>query len=416
MLGAMRKMIGLLASTIAGNDDFTLKANVAVGEFVKDSKINVLVQDEIPVSPDDYDYTFVWMSDTQYYSESYPHIFDRQTQWIVEKADEMKIKYVFHTGDLVDEYDKEEQWKNADQFMKTLDDAGIPNGVLAGNHDVDHKTNDYTEYYRFFGENRYKDRPYYGESYKNNRGHYDLISANGNDYIMVYMGWGVDDESIAWINKVLAEHPHRKAILSFHEYLLSTGTRHPLGDKIYNQIVLPNKNVIAVLSGHYHEAQTLVDEIDDNGDGTPDRKVYQLLADYQAGPEGGQGYMRLLHFDQDQNRIIVNTYSPYLNDYNFYDSDKYPDKDEFIIDLNLDAQKKRIATDSFTVNVYTDTLIGKKNKVKSGKTAKVPMNRLETNSSYAWYAVAEDDYTGRTVSDIWSFTTDTGVQKGKNKK
>ena len=119
----------------------------------------------------------------------------------------------------------------------------------------------------------------------------------------------------------------------------------------------------------------------------PDRKVYQLLADYQAGPEGGQGYMRLLHFDQDQNRIIVNTYSPYLNDYNFYDSDKYPDKDEFVIDLNLDAQKKRIATDSFTVNVYTDTLIGKKNKVKSGKTAKVPWNRLETNSSYAWYAV-----------------------------
>ena len=84
--------------------------------------------------------------------------------------------------------------------------------------------------------------------------------------------------------------------------------------------------------------------------------------------------MRLLHFDQNQNRIIVNTYSPYLNDYNFYDSDKYPDKDEFIINLNLDAQKKRIATDSITVNVYTDTLIGKKNKVKSGKAAKVPFN------------------------------------------
>ena len=49
------------------------------------------------------------------------------------------------------------------------------------------------------------------------------------------------------------------------------------------------------------------------------------------------------------------------------------DKDEFVIDLNLDAQKKRIATDRFSVNVYTDSLIGKKNKVKSGKTAKVPM-------------------------------------------
>ncbi len=404
-----------LAATIADSDDFNLKVNVTVGKFVKDSKINVLVQDEIPVSPDDYDYTFVWMSDTQYYSESYPHIFDRQTQWIVENADEMKIKYVFHTGDLVDEFDKEEQWKNANLFMKTLDDARIPNGVLAGNHDVDHKTNDYTQYYRFFGEDRYKDRMYYGGSYKNNRGHYDLISANGNDYIMVYMGWGVDDESISWMNKVLAEHPHRKAILSFHEYLLATGTRHPLGDNIYNQVVIPNKNVIAVLSGHYHEAQTLVDEIDDNGDGTPDRKVYQLLADYQGGPEGGQGYMRLLHFDQDQNRIIVNTYSPYLNDYNFYDNNKYPNKDEFVINMNLDAQKKRIATDSFTVNVYTDTLIGKQDRVKSGRTAKVPWNRLETNASYAWYAVAEDDYTGKTVSDIWTFSTNREDSKGKNK-
>ena len=84
-----------------------------MGEYIKDSKINVLVQDEIPVSPDDYDYTFVWMSDTQYYSESYPHIFDRKTQWIVEKSDATKIKYVFHTGDLVDHHDKEYQWKNA---------------------------------------------------------------------------------------------------------------------------------------------------------------------------------------------------------------------------------------------------------------------------------------------------------------
>ena len=47
------------------------------------------------------------MSDTQYYSESFPYIFDRQTQWIVENQEAMKIKYVFHTGDLVDESDKE---------------------------------------------------------------------------------------------------------------------------------------------------------------------------------------------------------------------------------------------------------------------------------------------------------------------
>ena len=276
MHGAMGKINGPCSVKIAGEEDFTLKANAAVA-VCKDSKINVLVQDEIPASPEQYDYTFVWMSDTQYYSESYPYIFDRMTKWIVENQWGVKIKYVIHTGDLVDKSDKEFQWNNASTFMKTLDDANIPNGVLAGNHDVDHKTSDYTNFYRYFGEERYKNRPHYGGSYKNNRGHYDLISAGGNDYIIVYMGWGVDDEAIAWMNKVLATHPDRKAILSFHEYLQATGTRHPMGDKLYNEVVLHNQNVFAVLSGHYHEAQTLVDEIDDNGDGKPDRKVYQML-------------------------------------------------------------------------------------------------------------------------------------------
>ena len=60
-----------------GQGRLPLKKNVSVGEFVKDNKINILVQDEIPASSDEYDYTFVWMSDTQYYSEKDPYIFDR---------------------------------------------------------------------------------------------------------------------------------------------------------------------------------------------------------------------------------------------------------------------------------------------------------------------------------------------------
>lgn len=393
----------IVDSEVAGENDFELKGSVVVSDFVKDSKINVIVQDEIPDSPEEYDYTFVWMSDTQYYSESYPHIYDRQTQWIAEKQAEMNIKYVFHTGDLVDESDQEVQWENADNSMKTLDDANIPYGVLAGNHDVSQKTNDYTAYYKYFGADRFEDRSYYGGSYLNNRGHYDLISVDGNDYIMVYLGWGVEDEGIKWMNEVLAAHPDRKAILNFHEYMQATGTRHPLGEKLYEEVVLPNENVFAVLSGHYHESQLLVDEIDDNGDGTTDRSVYQMLADYQGGPEGGQGYMRLLHFDTDNNRILVNTYSPYLDDYNYYDTDAYPGKDEFILELDLAPQEKRVATDYFAVNVYSDTEIGSVENVPSGEIAEVTWQGLEEDKSYSWYAVVTDQFTGKTTSDIWSF-------------
>lgn len=392
----------LIDDKVAGKEDFELTGEVGVGDFVRDSKINVIVQDEIPSSPDEYDYTFVWMSDTQFYSESYPYIFDRQTEWIAEMKEKLKIKYVFHTGDLVNKSSQDYQWKNADRAMKVLDDNNIPYGFLAGNHDVDQVSNDYSQFYKYFGENRFKDKPYYGGSYLNNRGHYDLISTGGNDYIMVYLGWGITDEGIQWVNDVLAAHPDRKAILSFHEYLLATGTRHPLGDKLYNEIVVPNKNVIMVLSGHYHEAQTLIDEIDDNGDGVPDRTVTQMLADYQAGPEGGQGFMRLLHFDQDNNRIVVNTYSPYLDDYYYYNPDAYPEKDEFVIDMDLAPVTKRVATDYFSVNVYTGHVIGT-DKAKSGKIAEVVWKGLEKGRSYSWYAVAEDKYTGRTISDIWTF-------------
>ncbi len=393
----------LIDYRVAGTEDFALKGNVEVGEFVQDSKVQVLVQDEIPSSPDEYDYTFVWMTDTQYYAESFPYIFDRQTQWIAEMQEELKIEYVFHTGDLVDKSKEQYQWEHADEFMGTLDEHEIPYGVLAGNHDVDGVNNDYTEYYQYFGGDRFEDKPYYGGSYLNNRGHYDLISVGGNDYIMLYLGWDVTDEGIAWINEVLEAHPDRKAILSFHEYLLATGTRHPLGEKLYNELVLPNENVIAVLSGHYHEAQTYVDEIDDDGDGIPDRTVYQMLADYQAGPEGGQGYMRLLHFDQDNDRVFVNTYSPYMDDYNFYDTEDYPGKDEFVIDLDLSVQEKRVATDYFAVNVYTDTEIGQVTNVPSGEIAEVEWTGLEEGQAYSWYVVASDQFTGKTTSNLWTF-------------
>ncbi|MFP7472600.1 lamin tail domain-containing protein [Niallia taxi] len=393
----------MLTYKIAGSADFELKANVAVKEFAKDSKINVIIQDEIPSSPDEYDYTFVWMSDTQYYAESYPYIFKRQTEWIAEMKDQLKIKYVFHTGDLVDEADKEQQWKYADEYMQVLDDNGIPYGVLAGNHDVDQLSNDYNEYYKWFGADRFSSKSYYGDSYKNNRGHYDLISSDGNDFIMLYMGWGVDDEDIAWMNNVLKQYPDRKAILNFHEYLLVSGNRSPIGEKLYEEVVKPNKNVLAVLSGHYHDSETLISEVDDNGDGTADREVYQMLGDYQGGPEGGQGYLKLLHFDQDNNRIIVNTYSPYLDDYNFYDPAEYPGKDELVINMDLEAEKKRVATDYFAVNVYTNDEIGKQENVDSGKTAEVEWEGLEEGKEYAWYAVAADDYTGKAVSTIWTF-------------
>lgn len=403
----------LLDYRIAGEEDFQLKATVAAGDYEMNDGISVMVQDEIAAEPaapatvteDTYDFSFVWMSDTQYYSQSYPYIYQKNVKWIADNKDSLNLKYVIHTGDVVDKSYQEYQWEEADRNMKVLEDADIPYGVLAGNHDVGHQTGDYAKFWEYFGEWRFKNLPTFGGTYENNRGHYDLVSANGNDFIVVYMGWGLADKEIEWMNQVVAQYPERKAILALHEYLLVSNNRAPIADEIFEKVVKPNKNVIAALSGHYHDAELKVDPLDDDGDGIADRNVYQMLADYQGAEEGGLGYIRLLQFDTASNQLHVKTYSPYLNDYNYYDENEFPGKDEFTLDLNLQPVTKRVATDYIGVKVYSDQAIAHKSAVESGSEVSAVWNNLNPDSYYQWYTKVEDGNSGSVLSDIWGFYT-----------
>lgn len=403
----------LLDNYVAEVEDFELEAKVLAGDYNDNGVINVMVQDERPVTEDEYDFSFVWMSDTQYYSESYPEIYSNNTQWVVDNQEAMNIRYIIHTGDIVDDANQAYQWEAANNAMETIEKAKIPYGVLAGNHDVDHQTGDYSYYWQHYGEDRFKDTETYGGSYQNNRGHYDLISAGGIDFIIVYMGWNIGDEEIDWVEQVVKDHPDRKAILAFHEYLLVSNNRAPIADEIYERVVVPYPNVIATLSGHYHDAETLVDEIDDNGDGIADRKVYQMLADYQGAEKGGLGYMRLLQFDLDNDQIHVKTYSPYLDDYNYYDPTEYPGKDEFDMDVDLGVMNKRVATDYFEVNIHTKQIIGEVTNIASGSEASVQWDQLTQGTNYEWYVEVTDQFSGKTVSPIWNFTT-AGGSTGTN--
>ena len=290
----------------------------------------------------DYDFTFAWESDTQYYNANYAGDGYYQHQkdihdWLLKNRTGMNIQYLFHTGDIVDNADIADQWTRADEQYKRLDDAHFPYGVLAGNHDVDHKSENYTNFSKYFGQSRYDSNPWYGGSYENNRGHYDLISAGGVDFIVVSVGWGIGDSEIDWMNQVLAKYPNRVAILDFHEYLLASGGLGLVPQQIYQRVVKKNKNVKMVLSGHYHSAQKTVSQIDDDGDGKPDRNVVNMLFDYQSLDEGGMGFMRLLHFNLANATMEVRTYSPSIKKYGSQTvpSSSFKSTDEeFTVDLS----------------------------------------------------------------------------------
>ncbi|WP_216554826.1 immunoglobulin-like domain-containing protein [Roseburia sp. MSJ-14] len=383
---------------------------------------NVKVANEKDTPRNQYDFTFAVESDTQYYNEDYvgnpQKDVDGKYQyqldihdWIIANQPRMNIQYLFHDGDIIDDAPLIPGWENADNAYKKLDDAGIPYGILAGNHDVGHLSGDYTNYCKYFGASRYENRPWYGGNNKDNRQHYDLITVGGIDFIMLYTGWGIEDEEIDWMNEVLSQYPERKAILNFHEYLLASGGLGEEPQWVYDEVVSKNPNVCMVLSGHYHNAQTVVSQFDDDGDSIAERNVYQMLFDYQGLAEGGMGYMRLMHFDLEGQRIIVRTYSPSLDDYDAKDNsnlggEAIVGEEDFEIpfaDLGIVSKEKVLSTTDFDVNVYTDQVIGEVKNVESGSKAEYTWTDAQ-NGVYGWYAEIKDDFGGNVCTDVRYFS------------
>lgn len=378
--------------------------------------------------PEDYDFCFAWETDTQYYAEEWQHHFTNINNWIVNNKDERKIKYVIHTGDIVDDVDMTYEWENADAAMGILDKAGMPYGVLGGNHDVAAGLADYENYYKYFGENRFASQPTYGGTYQNNKGHYDLISEGGQDFIIVYMSWNIYQDEIDWMNQVLSQYSDRKAILCFHTYTnvkQSNGTYLDYYGQLVNKyVVKKNPNVFAVLNGHYHGSSYETAMFDDDGDGRNDRTVYKICTDYQSGFEGGNEYIKFLYFDLDNNKIYMNSYSPCMDDFNYYDTELHTlnvegasatGVDQMVLDVDFDTKEQKILEKSFSAYVYTNEELG---KAVSTQNAVLNMTNLSENTDYAWYAVVTNETTGIKKSSIYEFTTakknDSNIADGEN--
>ncbi len=217
-----------------------------------------------------------------------------------------------HTGDIVADHMSERQWRNARQAMDALET--ITHGVLAGNHDVGSKHN-YNNYSAYFGAAQYEGKTYYGGSLMDNRCHFDLITLGETDYVFVYLGWQPGEESIAWANGVFAHYPERIGVLCVHDYINSDSSLRGMGKILREEVVKPNPNVYLVLCGHRYTEDCLTLAIDDDGDGNPDRTVYECIANYQNLDNGGNGYIRFIRINESGGTMQFYTYSPLLKQY-----------------------------------------------------------------------------------------------------
>ncbi len=274
------------------------------------------------------------------------------TNHMINLYDEGLLEYIAMTGDFVQRTNgkNDEQLKEwplmMEYFMNPLLDKGIPLGVVSGNHDIgalnenpNRKDGEigidlfdedliYDYFYDNLGENVFKDNSYYGGSFLNNRSHYDLINIMGHDFLFLYLGWGssikgihVSELDINFAKEVLELYPNHTVVIGVHEYMGNKGLRSQTGNYLFNELVKKYSNIKFVLSGHINGTSGLIDYLDDDNDGYYDRRVLQLLTNFQE--EGGinnlgASFIRRIGLDYTNNQMIFDLYSPVMNDYQIF--------------------------------------------------------------------------------------------------
>ena len=368
-----------------GGDDLTEFPTLEV-TVSDDNSANLTVRFYGKEAVQDNTFTLIGLPDTQYYSKSFPQIFNSQTQWIVDQKNNLNIVYVAHVGDLVQNADNTGEWENADHSMSLLEDPdspsyGIPYGTAIGNHDIDNGST--TMYNNYFGVSRFLGRSYYQDHYgENNNNHCDFFNANGMDFMVIYIEYDNDENFvqtqnvIIWAEDLLQTNSNRRAIIVAHRIIQADGTwREPWGLALYDAFK-DNSNVFLMLCGHYNGEAKRTDIYNGN-------TIYTLLSCYQgSGDTGGEGWLRIMEFDPVSGMINVKTYSPWLLE---WEDDSNSD-----FSLSYDMSNYDLLATDLVIN---------------GNNATYLWGGLQGGKSYDWYVTVEDDDGNITEGPIWSFST-----------
>ena len=267
-------------------------------------------------------FTVVALPDTQVYAKLDPDLYLSQTQWIVDNREKHNIVCVLHEGDVTNENWKE-QWDNADRAMSLLDGA-VPYLIAIGNHDMGPSGNtigrDSTLFNSTFPVSRFQDQPWYGGHFgDNNDNSYGLFDVSGMKLLVLALEFGPRDEVVEWANRIVEQHSDRQTIVVTHAYLTADnkllagaapGCPHTYpcggndGQELWDKLVSKHPNIFLVLSGHMQGVAGRLTSTGEHGN-----TVHQMMANYQFGPNGGDGWLRVLTFVPEEDTIRVSTYS-----------------------------------------------------------------------------------------------------------
>ncbi len=273
-------------------------------------------------------FSIIVLPDTQNYAESYPETFTEQTAWIVDVADERNVLVVLHEGDITDDND-DEQWGRADASMSRLDGV-VPWVAALGNHDLGpggDGSDRSTDFDTWFPRSDYVHEPWYGGHMEGRAAnHYAVFERAGLSWLFLSLEFGPSDAMLDWASEVITSHPDHRVAITTHCYLHSDNalisgnngySPHNYGVEAYgvndgqemwDELVSLHENIYLVVSGHVAGAGAgrLTSQ------GLAGNDVHQVLANFQGWDNGGDGWLRVMTFVPDEDRIDVETFSPTL--------------------------------------------------------------------------------------------------------
>jgi 3',5'-cyclic AMP phosphodiesterase CpdA len=333
-----------------GHSDIRIVATDAAGGTVTDG-FRVRVAGENA-------YTIAVIPDTQDYTDTprITHIFGDMMQWLVDNKDSLGIQFVTHVGD-VTQHNFINEWTIAEAAMRKLD-GEIPYSLLPGNHDlgpsgsaVDRSQDNLSTYFPVAEQSKlpgfggvYDKEP---QSFANNW--FTFTAPDGTKWLSLSLEFGPRDDVLRWAGEVIEGHLDHRVMLTTHGYMAGDGRVGSItpqltgenagpsygvgnsvegasdGDGIWSKLVSKYPNISFTFSGHnfIDGAET---QIDYNAAGEP---VLQMLVNYQngiareitgngnpaLGSNGGNGAIRLITIDPENDAVYTETYFTDLDDY-----------------------------------------------------------------------------------------------------
>ena len=275
--------------------NFVAKAQIASSPF------NPLTDPSVAT---DSNFSIIWITDTQYLSESYPLYFNSLCRWIVNNAATYNVKMVIHTGDIVNDEGSQLQWANANNSMSILLDAGIPYCWNAGNHDFN-ATCWIGDQFTAFNGTFMSNKPYWVGSQDNSMDTAVHFDVSGWDFLIVNLAYQANDSDLAWANSVLDAHPDSHAIVATHAYLNRTGGYESWANHFREVVLATHTNVFLALNGHYYPTDGVRTAVGGRN---------ELMFNRQdQDDEMGAASLRILTFDTANDTLSVRTFVIYAN-------------------------------------------------------------------------------------------------------